>query len=312
MRRFRSWLWPKGVVFLAAVLFSLPGSVRLVRTMLELAPLAYEQRRARVLTELYPSLRANERALPPGDVSVLLLGPHAIDRGVFINYHLYPRASHLYFDSIPAGAPRRPLLVTEAYAPVRRTIVKDLRPSPAAHRELLVPLVAAIQGGDGYATEGIFEAARDTRVTLTLMPSGATRTYDVRANEPLILGDLVYDGFGATTTGWLRVRSDEPVRAAFWLVNRARAIGAPVALVTRMPPLPQRFAGGEKLWILNPGTAAVTARVNGRDEPIAAGALRVFAGGELLEVDAGQPLLSFTSTKTRDGNTSFLWPRGIE
>lgn len=319
MRRIGSWLSPKssafavfGAVFLGGALFSLPGSVRLAQRTLELAPLPYEERRARVLGELYVSLRALEKTLPPGDVSVLLLGPNAIDRGIFVNYHLYPRSSHLYFNELPADAPRRPLLVTEAEGPVRRMIVKELRLSSGAYRELIVPIVTALRGGDGYATEAAIEAARDTRVTLTLMPSGATKTYAVRAHETLILGDLVHESFGAMTTGWLRVRSDEPVRAAFWFVNRARVIAAQVPLVTRMPPLPHRFAGGEKLWVLNPGTAAVTARINGREELIDGGALRVFTTRDLNEVEASQPLVSFTSVKTRDGNTSFLWPRGID
>lgn len=306
-----SWLSPKNkalAVFLGAALFSLPGMVRLAQQTIELAPLPYEQRRARELGDFYTSLQTLEKALPPGDVNVFLMGPNAIDRGIFVNYYLYPRASHLYFGEMPANAPRHPLLVTEATGPVRRTIVKDARVSSRAYRELIVPIVTALQGGDGYATEGIVEAERDTRVTLTLMPSGATKTYAVRAHEPLLLNDLVHESFGVMTTGWLRVRSDEPVRAAFWFVNRGRAVAAPVPLVTDLPPLPHRFAGGEKLWVLNPAATAVTARVNGREEVIDGGALRMFDAQELNEIDAGEPLYSFTSTKTSDGNSSFIWP----
>lgn len=314
MRRIGSWLWPwlwtKGSVFLAAALFSLPGAVRLAQRTYALAALPYEERRARVLDESYSSLRAQERMLPPGDLSVLLLGPHAIDRGIFINYHLYPRASHLYFDAIPADAPRRPLLVTEAHGEVRRTIVKEPRASSDAHRQLLVPLVAAIQGGDGYMTEGVLESDRDTSVTLTLMPGGKSRTYALQAHEPLILTDLVHDAFGAMTTGWLRIHASEPVRAAFWFVNRGRAAAAPLELFADLPPLPHRFAGGEKLWIVNPSTTAVTARVNGHDELVEGGALRMLGGGERLQVDASAPLLSFTSSKESDGNTRFVWPGG--
>jgi hypothetical protein len=307
-----SWLSPKNkalAVFLGAALFSLPGSVRLAQRTIELAPLTYEERRVRELGELYPSLRKHEKTLPPGDVNVLLLGPQAIDRGIFVNYHLYPRASHLYFDAIPAEAPRRALLVTEALGPVRRTIVKDPLLSASAHRELIVPIVTALQGGDGYASEGIIEAASDTRVRLTLMPSGANRTYTLRAGELLIFNDVVHESFGVMTTGWLRVRADQPVRAAFWFVNRAQAVAAPVPLVTDMPPLPQRVTGGEKLWVLNFGATPVTARVNGSEETIAAGDLRTFPAQELNEIDADAPLLAFTSLKTPDGNTRFAWPK---
>jgi hypothetical protein len=313
MRRIELWLSPKNkalAVFLGAALFSLPGAVRLAQRTIELAPLTYEERRARELGEMYTSLRGLEKSLPPDDVNVLMTGPAAIDRGIFVNYHLYPRASHLYFDAIPAEAPRRPLLVTAATGPVRRTIVKEPRVSSSARRELIVPIVTALQGGDGYASEGIIEAERDTRVTLTLMPSGATRTYTLRANEPLILNDVVHESFGVMTTGWLRVRADEPVRAAFWFVNRARAVAAPVPLLTDMPPLPHRYTGGEKLWVLNPGAAAVTARVNGHEEVIEAGAVRTFSAQELNEVDGDAPLFSFTTLKTSDGNTHFAWPNG--
>jgi hypothetical protein len=306
MRRFL-----RAAVFLGAAVFALPGAVRLAQRTIELAPFSPEERRVRELGEKYVSMRGLEKTLPPGDVNVLLVGPNAIDRGIFVNYYFYPRASHLYFE-MPAQAPRRPLLVTEAEGPLRRTIVKDPRASSNAHREMIVPFVAALQGGDGYATEAVIEAARDTRVTLTLMPAGAAKTYTVRSGVPLILNDVAYEISGAMTTGWLRVRSEEPVRAAFWLVNRARVVAAPLPLITEMPPLPHRFASAEKLWVLNPGTAAVTARVNGREETIDAGALRMFFAESVNEVDAGQPLLSFTSTKTADGNTSFLWPRGIQ
>lgn len=315
MPRIGSFLSPKNrpvAVFLGAALFALPGAVRLAQRTIELAPLTYEERRARELGEKYVSMRALEKTLPPGDVNVLLVGPSAIDRGIFVNYYFYPRATHLFFGELPAAAPRRPLLVTEAEGPLRRTIVKDPRASSSAHREMIVPIVTALQGGDGYATEAIIEATRDTHVTLTLMPAGLTKTYAVRSREPLILNDVVYEIAGAMATGWLRVRSEEPVRAAFWFVNRGRVVAAPLPLITEMPPLPHGFFGGEKLWVLNPGTSAVTARVNGRDEIIDSGTLRMFNAQELNEVEAGQPLISFTSTKTRDGNTSFLWPRGIE
>jgi hypothetical protein len=318
MARIGSFLSPKSrplVVFLGAALFALPGAVRLAQRTIELAPFTPEERRVRELGEPYVSMRALEKTLPPGDVNVLLVGPNAIDRGVFVNYYFYPRAAHLYFD-MPAQTPRRPLLVTEAEGPLRRTIVKDPRASSRPHRQLIVPFAAALQGEDGYATEAVLEAARDTRVTLTLLPAGAAKTYAVRAGEPLILNDVAHVIAGAMTTGWLRVRSEEPVRAAFWLVNRARVVAAPLALITEMPPLPHRFVGsekgGEKLWVLNPGISAVTARVNGREETIDGGALRMFFAESVNEVDAEQPLISFTSTKTADGNTSFLWPRGIQ
>lgn len=298
-----SWLSPNRkaiAVFLGAALFSLPGVVRLAQRILELAPLPYEERRARELGELYTSLRMHQKTLPPGDVNVLLIGPDAIDRAIFINYHLYPRASHLY-----ASAPGRPLLVTEATGPVRRTIVKDLRTPADAHRELIVPIVTSLQSGDGYAAEGIIEAGRDTRVTLTLMPSGATKTHVVRAGVPLLFSDVVHDSFDVMTTGWLRVRAEEPVRAAFWFVNRARAVAAEVPAITTLPAMPQRIAGGEKLWVLNPNAAAVTARVNGGEEVIDGNALRQFGAQPMNDVDG--PVIAFTSTKQPDGNTRFSW-----
>jgi hypothetical protein len=306
MDRTGSWRWRNVSVFLAAFLFSLPGAVTLVHRIIELAPLPYEELRNRVIGEWYASLRAHEKTLPPGDVSVLLVGPQAIDRGIFVNYHLYPRASHLYFGKIPAAEPRRPLLVVERHGLVRRTIGR-LQLSREAHREFLVPIVTAFHGADGYASEGLIASSRETRVTLTLMPSGAVRTYVVRPGQPLLFGDVVHDAFGVMATGWLRVRAEHPVRAAFSFLNRGHAIAAPVPIVTQLPPLPHRFANGEKLWVLNPGMVPVTVR----NEVIEPGALRMFDGGTSLEVEASAPVLAFTSTKTKDGNTSFLWPEGL-
>lgn len=305
MVKIASWRWLNVSVFLASFLFSLPGVVRLTRHAIELAPLDYEERRKRELTEMYSSLRMHQWTLPAkGDVNVLLLGPNAIDRGVFINYHLYPRASHLYLGAIPADAPRRPLLVTEAYGPVRRTIVREPRVPGHAYREFIVPIVAAVQGGDGYMTEAVIEVDGMTAVTLTLMPSGATRTYIVKGQ--LILNDVVHESFGVMTAGWLRVRAEDPIRAGFWFVNRARAVAAPVPVVTHVPSMPQQFADGEKLFVLNPASSPVVARIDGREETIGAFALHVTSG---TSVDAAQPLFAFTSSKMSDGNTRFVWAR---
>jgi hypothetical protein len=205
-----------------------------------------------------------------------------------------------------ASAPGRPLLVTEATGPVRRTIVKEPQASSEAHREFIVPIVAALQGGDGYATEAIVEAEHDTRVTFTLMPSGAMKTHAVRAREPLILNDVVHESFGVMTTGWLRVRSEQPVRAAFWFVNRGRAVAASVPVITEVPSLPQRIAGGEKLWVLNPWPGATKVRVNGREVVIEGGALRQFGTEAMNEVEGA--VVAFTSMKMPDGNTVFGTP----
>lgn len=309
MRRIESWLSPNRkaiAVFLGAALFSLPGAVRLVHRAIELAPLPYEQRRERELGEFYPSLRTHERTLPPGDVNVLLVGENAIDRGIFINYYLYPRASHLFFGEMPADTPRRPLLVTEATGAVRKTIVREPRATSAAQREMLVPIVTALQGSDGYATEAVFVSDREARVSLTLMPSGATKTFDLRARLPLVFNDLVFESFGVTATGWLRVQATSPVRAGFWFVNRGKAVAAPVPLATPSPGM-HRVAGGEKLWVLNPSAGAITARVNGANETIEANALRVFGAQAMNEVESTQPLVAFTTAKQTNGNTSFTW-----
>ena len=161
----------KALAFSSAGVVLAAGSRTPRTTHIELAPLTYEERRALNWDRLYTSLRGLEKSLPPGDVNVLMAGPQAIDRGIFVNYHLYPRASHLYFDAIPAEAPRGPLLVTEATGPVRRTIVKEPRVSSSAQRELIVPIVTALQGGDGYASRGDHRGERDTRVMLKLRPS---------------------------------------------------------------------------------------------------------------------------------------------
>jgi hypothetical protein len=306
-------MWRHLLVFALVAAFSAPGFLSLTRRAFSLATLDPEARREVALGEPYRSIRDLDREIPAGEpLAVLLRGPGALDRGVFVNYYVYPRRSFNHFErQLPADAPRY-LAVVEAEGPVRRTIVGKAEPDADAATRFLVPFVAAAQGNDAYATEAVFVAERAAEIRLTLMPDGISRTIRLDAATERTFGDVVYENFGTVVTGWLDVQASAPVRAGFWFVNRGRAVAAPVRIFSEASQRPV-VAGGERLWVVNPAPEPVRARVNGREETLAARALVSFAAQPVNTVEAWpRGVVAFTTAKEADGNTTFRWPGGTE
>ena len=280
------------IVFVSVLVSVLPSLVPLLRRAIVLAPLTVEERRARLMGDFYTSLQTIPRDRP---VAILLLGRDALDRGVFVNYFLYPTPARVHQDRLPTHAPASVVAVARE-GPVRRTVVAHPRPSTLIEGEAFVPFVASVFGADSYATEGVIEGAGDASVTLTLMPFGATKTVTGRH----VFSDVVQELLGRRETGWLRIRATKPVRAGFWLVARADAIATPIPLFTHVPPSPQTIRGGERLWLLNTSANAVTPRVNGREESLPPFVLRAVRA-EPVNVVEGEAF-AFTSARM-----SFTW-----
>jgi len=299
------------------------------RDALSLARLPYAERRARVNGPVWISIAEVERRMP-GDapVPVILRRGVDFDRAVFLTYYLYPRVTRYYasLDHYRAAAPPAPAETPLAYIDVERVdgvrvmtyhqiraeqIHDDPAPapplSPAEGRELIVPFAASFDGADSYVTQAVFAAKSDGTLTLTLEPEGRTWSAPLRAGEPLVLQDVVYDAFGTvTTSGWIRATATVPIRAGAALVNRGRRVIAPIKIFDAVPSPAPSVLGGDKLWLLNAGAGEATAVVNGATVTLPPRGLQSLPSAPLNRVDG--KVLAFTSRKLPDGNTEFVWP----
>jgi hypothetical protein len=254
------------LVFVSVLAAALPSLVPLVRRAIVFAPMSVEERRAHVMPDFYPSLRTIPRDQP---AAILLLGNRALDRGVFVNYYLYPTPARMHQDRVSTDAPPS-IVAVASEGPVRRTVVAH-PPPPEAPRRFLVPFVASALGHDSYTTEAVIEGEGPVRVTL--LPFGVTRT----VTPPHVFSDVVQEMLGRRGLGWLRVESAGRVRASFHFVARADARVTPLPLLTGAPP-PRQSARGPRLFLLNPADRAVTVRVNGRAETLGPQELREMRG----------------------------------
>ena len=322
------------ILFAAALWTSLPRMTRLVLDAARLVPLSYEQRRERVIGPYYASIQRIWSRLGVREPIGLSMRDAERDVGglVFANYYLYPRATR-YYENLDAyrktvlvdpTQPERLVRIDLGRTPEARLmtyldirheevsesrVVRDPRPGAEAFREFVVPIALAIDGqpGSAWLTEGVIVSDVDASVTLTFLPGGESKTFALRAREPLILGDVVYAIASRLDTGWIRVSATSPVRAGFWFVNRGLRHAVPLPLFASMPPFPQQVAGGEKLWVLNPSDHAVSISANGESRLIDAHALAALASAAQNEITADQPVLAFSADKI-DGRERFHWP----
>jgi hypothetical protein len=136
MQRIGSWVWSRRdvLVFVGVLACALPALGPLLRRAVQLAPLDVESRRTAVMGDFYRSLSDVPRDRP---AAILLLGDGALDRGVFVNYYLYPAPARMHQDRVSTDAP--PSIVAVANSgPVRRTIVAHPPPGEAP-RNFIVP-----------------------------------------------------------------------------------------------------------------------------------------------------------------------------
>ncbi|HJQ38053.1 MAG TPA: hypothetical protein VKB93_13020 [Thermoanaerobaculia bacterium] len=114
---------------LAAALWSSGRDyAQLVRDSWAMFRLPYEERRERVLGGDYAAMRTFAEELPrDARVAIVLHRPSDIDRGIFLNYYLYPRPTTINVE-------RRAL--------ARRIETGGLKPA--------APLVIVVDGSDMY------------------------------------------------------------------------------------------------------------------------------------------------------------------
>jgi hypothetical protein len=313
---FASLAWPT-----ATALLHMSGTAASLRRM----PLG--ERRARVVGETYRATMEVVRSVAPDEPLALMPRSDRIDErnaAVFFNYYAYARRTSTYVTlsqyAIATDRPKQivgfrggPHLTT--YAALRAesmsatTVVRDMRASAEARREFVVPFVASSDGPppDTYAVEAVFEADGRANVDATLNPAGKTRRFVV--DRRLIIRDLCYEASGDMGLGWMRVRSDVPVRAAFWLVNRGTGASTPIKIVEALPPLPLRFPSrpDASLWLLNFDDESLYVLASGVGARIPPRAIIRMGAKELVE--SPRPLFAFLAAKKERGGTELIWPQ---
>ena len=77
---------------------------QLLRDAFEMVRLPYEERRERVLGGDYAAMRTFAQELPRDQrIDIVLRHPRDIDRGIFLNYYLFPRPTRIHVGTVPRG-----------------------------------------------------------------------------------------------------------------------------------------------------------------------------------------------------------------
>ena len=313
------------IVFASLVITSLPTLVRLTRRACELLPLSYAERRARVNGELYTGAMRMNRSVPMSEPLALVTGDDP-DPALFVNYYVYPRRTRIYRGIVgyrnAANERERPGTIVSVGDTIRFATYEQLRdeqlrgkrvmhgPLEAAPRQFMLPLVGSLDGPvtDSYVTEADFENGGDARATLrmTLFPQRATKTISIAPHSTTSYYDLVYQNFLRMEAGWMRIECDQPLRAAVWLVNRARDEGVRIPLVIAPRSGTIHCPGNDcLLWLVNLGDEPTVANVNGSG--IVVGAESVITQPLHDEaIVSGENIYAFAGT--RGGKTVIAWP----
>ena len=314
---------------------TLPRLARIAKDDRKLAPLPMRERRLAVFGSFYESVLRLKKTLPPdAAVAITTRDQRDVDTALFLSYYLYPRKTQVYAGSFglrryrqrPDGE-REPVLlhVDRLASPGPRQMTygeirfEDLGDQPLVAdphlggigSTIVVPLATSFDGPwpDQYATEATFVNPPDdaARVRLTLMPQQIVKELTIAAGEKRVMRDVVWETFGSMESGWLLVSTSKPLRASFYFVNRGRGDATRLPLVSIEPQVDADF-DGEKLWLLNPRTEAVTVQVGEEvvTVPPRTQLTRPLGGGAVhVEGD----VFAFTSTKdAASGRTRFVWP----
>lgn len=303
----------------------------LSRAALHMLRISYETRREFLMGPFYASMRRIDRAIAPNEsAAIIVRGPQAIDRAIFVNYYLYPRPGRLYLDSIQyryaCHHEVHRILVDLQHPDVARAVTLDeLRAeemsaqaisveAPAATSDarltFIVPIVGASAGAhpaDYFASYLRIAAAAPATVTLTFEPAGDQRTLDVAGGQSLALPDIVHSFFGRTGVGWLRVESSAPVTIGASLVNvgQKQQVGIPV--LERACCLTAELRGCDRLWLVNATDAFRTVRWNDKDVVLAPHEMRHLPATPVDRLTGPDGVIAFKSRILPDGNTAFEW-----
>jgi len=328
------WLTRIAVALLFASLAAstLPRLVAIVNNARTLLPLTYEARRERQMGAWYASIEKLRAELPKKEQIALIAPPRELDSAVFANYYLYPIRTRLFagrnaYRNAAPDTTRPAILVAVTGVRVERTEYTTLRDrdlragsrvvqSPqlsAPATTFTLPLAASLDGPapDTFLVEATLANPNAAPVTVrvTFWPKGLVRTITIPAHTTAAYYDFVFQLFGILNSGWMRVESSQPLRAAFYFTNRGRG---DATLLPNTAMEATRIAAGalhrdSKLVVVNAKETRATVVVNGESilldphafisKPIAS-----------LPVVTGD-VFAFVTTRELNGRTDFLWPQ---
>jgi hypothetical protein len=319
------------LLFLSLVATTLPRLIALVNTARTMLPLRYDARREAQMGPWYASVKKLRRQLPANQPVALIAAPRDIDSAVFANYYLFPIRTRLFVgrDNYrnAANDPTLPkTIVAVSSARAERTTYNILRDRDlrAGRRVVAAPQLGAPATAftlpiaaslDGPAPETfVIEATivnpsgDPAELRVTLWPKGIVKTISIPPGATAAYYDLVYQLFGVTDRGWMRIESSRPLRGAFYFANRGHGdatllpnAAAPATAIASVP-----LHRDSKLFVINPNDAPV----------------KVMVGAELIPIDphafiswpittvprVSGDVYAFVTTRELNGRTDFLWP----
>jgi len=320
------------LLFLSLAATTLPRLVALVNNARALLPLRYDVRRERQMGPWYASVKALRRELPPNEPVALVATPRGVESAVFANYYLYPIRTRLfvgrnnYRDA--ANEPALPKTIAAVYVNrVERTTYDALRDRDLrAGRRVVaapqlsepsttftLPIAASLDGPspETFVIEATIAnptpSAAEIRVTF--WPKGFVKTLTIAPGSTAAYYDFVHQLFGVTDRGWMQVESSQPLRAAFYFVNRghddATLLPKVTSAATDIAAAP--VYRDTKLFVVNLNDTAVTATVSGNPIPFAPHAFVSWPVTNVPRVSGD--VYAFVATRQLNGRTDFLWPR---
>jgi hypothetical protein len=319
------------LLFVSLAASTLTRLVAIVNNARTLLPLTYEARRERQMGSLYASIEKLRRELPKKEQVALIAPPRDLDAAVFASYYLYPIRTRLFAGRNAyrnaAPDPTRPNVIVAVNAPhAERTeydILRD-RDLRAGHRVVtmpqlsepmstfVLPLAASVDGPspDTFLIEATLANpnAAPAEVRVTFWPKGVVRTVTIPAHSTAAYYDFVYQLFAIMSSGWMRVESSQPLRGAFYFVNRGRGDATLLPNVNEATAIaPGALYRDTKLFLINPKDTRATAILNGESIPLDPHAF-ISRPIESLPVVSGD-VYAFVTTRELNGRTNFLWPQ---
>lgn len=332
------------LLFLSLAATTLPKLVARTREALTLLPLSYESRRERQMGAWYTSVQSLRRTLPKKEPVALVLGIRDTEAAIFANYYLFPIRTRLFAGRNDyrnaAPDPTRPKTIVAVTAEkVERTSYEVLRDRDlrAGHRvvtepqlsepatSFVLPIAASLDGAapETFVIEATLTDPNGSRprsaladgigpfsneVRITFWPKGVSRTLRIPPGETVSYYDLVYQLFGVMDRGWIHIESSQPLRAAFYFVNRGHGDA------TRLPNV-QRFATrisamplhrDAKLFLLNFGDSIAVTTAGAETIPLMPHAIVTKPISTIPTVNGN--VYSFVTTRELNGKTDFYWP----
>jgi len=320
------------LLFVSLAASTLPRLIAIVNNARTLLPLPYEVRRERQMGPWYGSIEKLRHELPKNEQVALIAPPRNLDAAVFANYYLYPIRTRIFAgrNAYRNAAPDRTrpavivavngaravrteydILRTRDLGAGRRVVTTPKLSAPATN--FVLPLAASLDGPapDTFLIEATLVNPTNTpaEVRVTFWPKGLLRTVVVAPRSTNTYYDFVYQLFGIMNSGWMRVESSQPLRAAFYFANRGRGDATlmpnAVTQATRIAPGP--LYRDAKLFVINIKETRATAILNGESIPLDPHAF--FSRPiETLPVVSGD-VYAFVTTRELNGRTEFLWPQ---